>query len=97
MAVRAPGGALKCAYAGLVFKIVFDKVFSIYILHSFDSKWCMGKCCENCSHLKYEQTELTMMIVLRSYVGKNKANEPISYNERNSYDWKNLDALSECP
>ena len=31
-----------------------------------------------------------MMIVLRSYVGKNNANEPISYNERNSYDWKNL-------
>ena len=37
MAVRAPGGALKWAYAGLVFKIVFDKVFSIYILHSSDS------------------------------------------------------------
>ena len=35
-----------------------------------------------------------MMIVLRSYVGKNNANEPISYNERNSYDWKNLFAAS---
>ena len=38
-----------------------------------------------------------MMIVLRSYVGKNKANEPISYNERNSYDWKNLFAASLKP
>ena len=37
------------------------------------------------------------MIVLRSYVGKDNANEPISYNERNSYDWKNLFAASLKP
>ena len=34
------------------------------------------------------------MIVLRSYVGKNNADEPISCNERNPYDWKNLFAAS---